>query len=408
MIPKKGISLLFGAILGWSAPLLAETRGTIHLDQDGGNLPGEVWQAQSYNRVTDMALAGQTLWVGTNAGLLKYNLATKKWAVVLDSDKKFPAYIHQMIYAAPFLWISSNKGLHRLDPQTGEWVTWDAMDQLPAGEVISLAVSRDGSKSDYDLWFSYRNPFDLTQFSLYGKKIKHWKIPKGEDNPYLAYSYPSLFWDEGILWILNGNGLRSLDPHTGEFKKWDVNSSVEYSPAYYGSENTQWTADKKNIYLGTGLGSLGFLYKFDKNKKKWEKTVNSFSFPVAKKDGLLWVGASYDLTGASRFVLRHLKDYEKDWKNDFRYNGSQVITKIIPRGKDFWLGTYQGIVHWKPGSNFFTRYKMEAQAVKAQPNDPNARVFSFQFSKEKIALEKDPEGGSPSISDEWNTRPSIK
>ena len=91
------------------------------------------------------AVQGNTLWVGTNGGLLRWNLTDDTTRKFTPADGLVGTVIHDLaLDAGGDIWVGHDRGLSVYDGST--WTTYDQDNSgVPSDEVIQLEVAGDGT-----------------------------------------------------------------------------------------------------------------------------------------------------------------------------------------------------------------------------------------------------------------------
>jgi ligand-binding sensor domain-containing protein len=91
------------------------------------------------------AVQGNTLWVGTNGGLLRWNLTDDTTRKFTPADGLVGTVIHDLaLDTSGDIWVGHDRGLSVYDGST--WTTYDQDNSgVPSDEVIQLEVASDGT-----------------------------------------------------------------------------------------------------------------------------------------------------------------------------------------------------------------------------------------------------------------------
>jgi len=200
-----------------------------------------------------------TLWMGTDAGLVRIDPATGKRQLHALGPKK-GGWLQDFVRAlvedrTGTLWIGSYTGIHRHDPAAKPFRNWrhDPLDSasLSGSAVSALAQGRDG-----ELWvgtFGFGlNRFDASR----GTAQRHRHRPGDSrslrgDVVWAIHGQP-----DGTLWIATEAGLCTLDPRSGRFRWRDlavlprapISGSARITRIAAGAAGRLWLAGFTGLY----------------------------------------------------------------------------------------------------------------------------------------------------------------
>jgi signal transduction histidine kinase len=111
------------------------------------------------NEFTDLVLckmkdSSGNIWLGTTAGLLRFNLADKKWTVYKNKSNDNSSLSSNRIFSLcldpwqpkKYLWIGTGgTGLNRMDIQTGKCIVYTIKEGLPNNVIYGILNDDDGN-----------------------------------------------------------------------------------------------------------------------------------------------------------------------------------------------------------------------------------------------------------------------
>jgi signal transduction histidine kinase/ligand-binding sensor domain-containing protein len=261
--------------------------------------------------ITALASSGDTLWVGTSAGLTRRDggkLETWTTANGLSSDR----IVTLLPDGDDALLIGTASGLDRLAGGTIEHISG-----LPADQVTALRRDRDGN-----LWIgTYSNGLFRMDRS---RRITPYGIEQGLLNPTIRAIFED---DEGSLWIGSNGGIEQL--RSGAFVTWNQRHGLadDFARAIF--------EDRSGVvWVGTANGLSRW------NGGAWEaagdKRLAGILSIAQSRDGTFWFGTSNGVYRVAGDDTQHITTVS-GLSND-------TIRAIHEDGRgDVWLGTDYGV-----------------------------------------------------------------
>ena len=288
----------------------------------------ELWTAYSNgNQVQDLYIQGDTLWVGTTGGLVKWDTQTRFCSKMTSLDGVCGNDI-KCVQVAPggLLWVGTDNGLSIYDGSV--WRTFTEADGLGGKAVWDIDFTADGSvwlatagnsSSDGVTFFDgstvrvYTHKDGLSGFGgtrriAIGPDGHVWfSAPNGLDefdgSKFTSYSAYRCSWpldiapdSEGDVWCIFDGGMFRLDNGVlGEVTKPNNFPIGGYSLAF-DALGVLWIG-------GSSFTSSEGLWSFDgENWRQWTESDglcnNNIRRIVVAEDGTLWLGTD---GGVSRF-----------------------------------------------------------------------------------------------------------
>src|SRR5690606_10607496 len=169
---------------------------------------------QAERQVMALAASGNTLWVASLTGLHRFDSLTGQYDAVIELDPRQlrERSAQQLLFDRDgVLWYASAAGLYRVD-KDGEHALIG-----PPAVTSSLLVDNDGK-----LWVGRADGlFHLQPDRLQGDRTLRKVWPGSDDTHGEPTDVRSIVQaDDGALWLsVYGDGLRRLDPTTGEVRR---------------------------------------------------------------------------------------------------------------------------------------------------------------------------------------------
>jgi len=284
--------------------------------QPAGSLPG--WTNYSNaNLALTVALQGELLWVGSDGGLVRWDLSDSSHVKLGIGDGLASGRINDLLVDGEgVLWVATAAGLCRLDGET--WTTFDQADGLDSNWVEALWEDAEGG-----VWAGTANGDRGLNYT----EGQGWGPPPIPPPPVGAPTITALAgYDRADLYV----GMADAGVAHFDGQKWTVLSSKDGLPgdrvlALAVAEDALWAS------FDDGL------VRFDRATGGWEKvrgtTVNAIH---AASDGAVWLGTA---EGAIR-----LDPATGDWQPFGSAAGSfparQPVTDIAEDAGTIWFATY--------------------------------------------------------------------
>lgn len=383
---------------GTGFPQLSNGGGLICFDERSGtfsNYRHDPRNPQSLNSdVTGPILEDQDgrLWIGTAAGLERFNVATGTFTLFPSppDNPNAVSYAAAAIFADSrgYFWIHTplNDGVRRFDPRTGAFVHCqnelnDAR-SLSTNLVNTVYEDRSGV-----LWFG-TDAGSLNRLDHYGEKFLTYAPEPNNPNSLSNSTVRAIHEDRfGMLWLgVALGGLNRLDRQTGTFTHY------RHDPARLNSlsNDNVWAIYEDRageLWVGT-LG--GGLDKLDRHKELFthyrHDPTNSHSlsnnnvraiYEDRFDPGVLWIGT--DGGGLNRFDTKteQFTAYRHDPldRNSLSHNLVRAIHQ--DQAGVLWLGTAGGgLNRFDPKTDTFKRY----QHAPANPNSLGGNIVQSIYA----------------------------
>lgn len=332
----------------------------------------ELWNHFSlFSIVRALAIDGDTVWIGTSNGILRYNLSTEDQQVYTTKDGLLSNMIHSITVGPDgVIWVGTyGGGLSRFDGKT-----WTAYTPYGLGSTLTYAANWTPFKKGQglgDLWV-YGIHFDpkgvmwvatwkgVSRFD--GKAFKTYTTDDGLIDKWvytLSQDRDGVFWfgTEGGVTRYDGKTWRSYTnkdgvgtdvgtttppevqslPFTPRHHAEGGGKPLRYNPNYIVSS----VVDAKNhLWVGT-LG--GGLARFDGKSWKSYSTKDGLAGNMVHaikidRNGLLWIGTD---GGVSRFDGKTFSNLSK------KDGVSTVFSIAFDKEGNKWFGTFGGVSQYR-------------------------------------------------------------
>jgi ligand-binding sensor domain-containing protein/serine phosphatase RsbU (regulator of sigma subunit) len=319
-----------------------------------------------------------TLWLGTSAGLDKFDRQTPTGVagtfthfVPSAGNPNFLSHVVASIFedSRGYFWIRTplNDGVHRFDPRTGAFIRcrFDPNDSQSLSHDMVSAILQDRSGV---LWIGTETG-GLNKLDQYAEKFAAFVQEPNHPNSLSNYMVRAIHEDRArrdLLWIgVAEGGLNMLDRKTGRFTHYRRDPK---NPGSLSNDNVWAIYEDRAGELWVGMLGGG-LDKFDRHKKSFTHYRHDSSDSNSLSDnnvraiyedrftpGVLWIGT--DGGGLNRFELKANRFTR--WQNDPSNPGSLSNNSVRAIHQDqsgvFWLGTLGGLNRFDPRAKTFKRY----------------------------------------------------
>lgn len=287
----------------------------------------------SSNNVRAIAQADTLLWLGTDGGLVKYNMITGKKGLFTCTNSKLPWNVITCLAVdtGKSLWIGTNgKGLVRYNGQNWQHFT-SQNSGLCYDYVLSLAIDSSGR-----LLVGTRNGISL---------FKDGQWSSGNALPLPNKAITSIFVDKnGIIWLGTQNGLASLKNDSCTVYAETVDPWVHATfngCTIYGIAS----GVTSKLWLATQKG----LVTFDGNAFNFNPVNSTF---LTKTIGCILISSDTVYAGTSGKLARIVgTQYEMITVKDTDTSVAAVYSMVRATDGALWIGTNKGLFRYN-GGNF--------------------------------------------------------
>ncbi|MBN2092326.1 histidine kinase, partial [candidate division KSB1 bacterium] len=316
--------------------------------------------------------ASGSIWIGTDAGLKKYNGKTYNFTNNDSDGSLFPYQRLTSIRAVFFdsknnLWVGSySNGLALLDKLSGEFISYQNNPQdsysLSNNKVQSVYEDRDGC-----LWIGTKGGGinKINPFSKYFQHYKKYLSPAEMQQTSEVNNIMAIYEDHrGKLWLGSESGVNTLDrsPFTNN---WNTILSL------HSNQINSMIEDELGVFW---IGTTNGLIKYDPLKKQPE-WYTFYEHESARKhalfvytllidqSGLLWMGTHQGLYCFNR---------QNETYNRFFHNSEQINTLSDNRVFSLlessfgmlWVGTVYGLNKFDPVNQTFLNFQVDRKILE--------------------------------------------
>jgi len=318
------------------------------------------WEHYTSGRVVnDMAEEGNTLWIATNGGLVKYNQQT--------GDKQFFNHGNSIIPSLRIngiaidkkhnKWLATGAGLVKFKGQN--WQMHHPPDSLNLGSFQWITVAPTGK-----IWLGSSN--NIIKFN----RINKWEVKEFSNLNFAGdIEFNSIVMDSsGNKWLGTSNGIIKFNDTSTVL--YDTSNSALLSKDI----KTVYIDNADNKFFGTYAGGLTLI-----NDTNWStmNTVNS-GIPgntilgiQKSKDGNLWIGTFGQGAGKFNGEKWTVYDTSKGLPNDY------VFDVLIDSTGDKWFGTLNNLGSYDGN----TVQPISTSNAKLPYNRINALAFNQKTGK---------------------------
>lgn len=271
----------------------------------------------------------QTLWIGTNQGLIKYDLELMTYR------------LYQLV-----------------DPDKVNLLSLNIRCILPDGNDLWLGIYRIGiirfnkTTGEYKL---YKQTSDIQNYIINGHRDRN-----------------------GNLWFATGSGLFLYDRDNDAFQRYARGTGYPHSLSTSGI--TSIYQDSNGIYwIGTNYegvnyswGRINFLsYQVDPDNRRNlpERRVNDF---YVNDDGSMWVVHQTGIDVYNRSSMQLIRYYHNDVNDPFSLGGPSIWRTVKDQDGRLWVTSYSGgLQRFYQNHNRFISYK--------NIDEPDGKTIGFDI-----------------------------
>ena len=282
------------------------------------------------------------IWVGTQAGLLRYDGVTfKSWKP--EGNVEHPVAGQNVRDLAKDkddnIWIATVRaGLIKYDPGTEIFTSFrhnpDDSTSIPTDDIRRLLIDKNGK-----IWIATDGE-GLCHFTDNNQSFACFTT-----NPDFANSIPddyvnTIFQDEsGEMWVATYDGLSLFDPIIGAFHQmaFEDDFSVVITCIYQTSPSFLWIGSEEGLFRMDLVERIIRPVQFDD-----DIDIGEIHALMADNSGQLWIGTTgdgvvlYDIERESAKNYRHDNNNPKSLADDF------VQTLLFDKSGVMWVGTADG------------------------------------------------------------------
>ena len=277
-----------------------------------------------------------TLWIGTGAGLNRYDQQTDAFTRITTKSDRPAGLSHDGIAFVMFdssgrMWIGTEKGLNRLDPGAEKFRQYHVergyIRGAPAPDWFWTAFE----DSTGELWFGSAHGGGLLRYDSSTDTLEQFLYEVTPESPPVT-SVRSIIQDRsGLIWLASERGLATLDPATRRFERIHFRSPIE-------------SVNK----LGLPEIDLQFWFmREDASGHIWITTRSSGVFRISP----------------DRSSWRH---YQHDPDDPYSISGNDVWYSYSDRSGQLWFATANdGLSRYNPWADTVDYIAMPAELAKS-------------------------------------------
>src|SRR5262245_41484712 len=173
-----------------------------------------------------------TLWVGTGAGLNRYDARTDRFTAITTRTADPAGLSHDdvafsLVDSAGRLWIGTQAGLNRLDPGSKRFRQYHVKSGYPGARQEPDYFWTGFEDSHGRLWFGSKVNGGLHLYDPQSDTLKQFLYEDSPDSP-PTVGVRSIIEDRsGFIWVA-GSTLARLDPNTMRFDRFYLRSETEH------------------------------------------------------------------------------------------------------------------------------------------------------------------------------------
>jgi signal transduction histidine kinase/ligand-binding sensor domain-containing protein/CheY-like chemotaxis protein len=295
----------------------------------------------SLNRISVHAIYenhNQHYWLGTSAGLIKFNLETGHYRVYTEESLKNNSKEHSSnntildIIADKYgyLWIATQKGIKLFDLNNEKFTKLNLIDKKNGADIINESVNE------------------------------------------------LMVDDKGKLWAgTSSDGIIVIDPKTRKF--FSINKETKSSTPIKSNHIRSIFQDKTGlIWIGTKFEGL-FMLNTPHNLFEWPPRFNCM-LPLKNKyilsvsslnDQIIWVGTKEEGLFKVNCKTKSITNYNPDTKIKINSNRIQYIYQ--DNSNNLWVGTDNGLNYYDKQTSQFIKYGN--QSINRISEDRSKRIW---------------------------------
>ncbi len=287
------------------------------------------------NNITALTMSpppSQLVWIGTDAGMTRYDLQAKQWKTFSTSNGLAANDIRIVTLDDDNVWVGAYGGVNLYDKNTDEWLTYTTDDGLSNNFVYDIEIDRPENL----VWFGT----DGGGVAVYDKNGNSWSQYMPEDG-LAAEDVLAIEVDEpaGQIWFGTDGGASLFNHSTNEW--------ITYKTQTGGGNGLadNWVADIKVIGNTVWFATNKGLSRLDKATNKWTTytTHDGLGDDVVKcialVDGVIWAGTN---GGASYFNATTGQWFTLTQETSEGIPENRVYD-ILDTPEYLWIGTGGGI-----------------------------------------------------------------
>jgi len=359
---------------------IATSSGLYFYEKEKDTLKKVKFEADNNFSAFSLALEKNNLWIGTDNGLLSYNIISKdisRFNIIKSSQNVNPEQLIEKIFLdkKANLWIGAVDGLYSFDKEKGKFQLMIYSSNVSNSQALNPVKEIHEDKKG-NIWYATFGD-GLFKIEETGKIINYLNNPANPSS--ISYnSIHSIYEDRaGVMWFGTfGAGISIYFPQAHKFELITANSNNENSI----STNFIWSileANDGSIWLGTDNNGIDrYFPKTGKyihynhnpadNSSLSNQTVRKI-FQDSNSD--IWIAT--DGGGLNKFIAKTGKfKHYKNNPNDLSSISNDFIRGIYEdKDGNLWVGTQGGLNCFNPKTEKFERYLFSAEDEQSISHD---------------------------------------
>ncbi|WP_444998357.1 ligand-binding sensor domain-containing protein [Aliikangiella sp. IMCC44359] len=350
------------------------------------------WLTVKGNSVKDIEVKHQSIWLGTNSGLIRYDLITDEVERFFAEENNPNSLTSDFIQTMTFdqegnLWIGTSQGLnvYRYSKSRFEHYlhkTHDS-DGLSSNELMTIFIDKNGLVwlGTYATGVNILNPIE-TDF-------KH-VITKSDLAKFgISNTVHGIEKDNNeYLWLATyGGGIVQLDLMTGDISRplHDEVDVLDEKSSYTYSLHIDY---KNRMWIGTIYG----IYLFDLDQKKIlpvhfysngnKIDLKEFIFKIYEDhSNRIWIGTNSHLFRVEKEIVNngqltfYLKDFQPEIPYSYKDRSSRISSILETRDGNIWVGGVSGLLMYSQEHESWFHYEYHNNNSQSLSNDDVQVLF---------------------------------
>lgn len=318
------------------------------------------------------------LWIGSWAGLTRYNLKTGRY-VLYPFPQKTAEVICILEDTQNRFWVGGKKGLYRFDRRSGRF-TLVPLQSAPAGYqpwVSTLHQDKAGN-----LWAG-TNKDGLLQINPKGKPAGLFRYDARKPINRHIFTKAILETQDGQLLLGTAEGLQQLDTRTGEVVTYQSSpglpsglSNNQVRVVYHDRSGTLWLGTDQGVNRQIGTSALFNTVQLVSASAADPPVENIVTALLQDRKGIIWIGSNYrklyrydPKQGRITFIPIDPTNPENPTEQH------QVETVYEDHTGQLWVGTVGALLRMDRETGAFVRYPTRIRRLHSIDEDPSGMLW---------------------------------
>jgi len=275
------------------------------------------------------------LWIGTEAGLYRYDVSEDAWLVFTSQQGLCGQAPEILGLDEGILWVATSQGLCNADIHLFDWDYFDTTRGLPSNSILSLDFGEDY------VWIGTQS--GVVRFDLLSQELESFR----DENAPAAVKVNDIAVEGETVWLATEDGVWEFSI---EYETWRIHTEAQGLPSRW-----VWrimTAAGGGLWFHTDAG----LARFDAASRTW------FSYEIP---GLTRIN-DLDLDGSAIWLATDggvfFYDQALDqWREfqELQSLGLQKVNGITIAQDEIWLATEEGVFRFDVSTKTWTTYTVD-------------------------------------------------